>query len=264
MDWAIAAKIGVVTLAIIQVVTFLQLIYKGSRPAWTSSSIFESWCLQGYGHPNLGCILLVVIPAYTYYCWRNRFKDLIYSYRNKCNVFGILALIFSIFLIQFLNYATGNVFLINIALSGLCCIFLFILLSFLDSRIDSALKGLTEKANFKGLQVKWIFFILISVLFLQMTYSAASSFQNMQWIHNHLACKQYLSQTFSFISYDKIIGPWFNFKQSATTSAWIALVLAFPICQLTMKSRSWNQGSAKQQALNVMIGNLMLLPSWLF
>lgn len=103
-------------MATIYFVSVVQLFYAGARPFWANKEILASCCLQSYTHPSLGLILMLFVPVYTYY-----------SYRTKTNtqlgktplthifiaiVVGLLA-----FITQFLNYFTGTMYLLNIAMS---------------------------------------------------------------------------------------------------------------------------------------------------
>jgi hypothetical protein len=99
LDSTIATKVMMATLIVTQCFTFLQLLYSGGRPYWTTNSVSSSNCLESFNHPDIGFALLVFIPAYSYYCWRQRFKDSVHSYHNKCNIFGIIAVVFAIMLV---------------------------------------------------------------------------------------------------------------------------------------------------------------------
>jgi hypothetical protein len=79
LEWAIAGKVMVGSLAVLQGLTFLQLVYAGSRPYWTSPAVFASHCNPSFGHPDLASTLLVFVPLYAYYCWGERRKLLAHS-----------------------------------------------------------------------------------------------------------------------------------------------------------------------------------------
>lgn len=164
------------TFGIIMIVTFFQLIYRGARPFWTSNGIKSSACLRNYNHPDLGSILLIFLPAYTYYSWGQKNKSFVDSPHNKCNYFGVSAVAALTLLIFFLNYVTGITFIFNICLSSLFTIVFFIVLTFLNNKMDQSLKLLLHRKTSQSSEIKWLFFILFSVLFVLMTYSATFSF----------------------------------------------------------------------------------------
>jgi len=72
VDALIAAKLLYVSMAIIYLVSLLQLFYAGQRPFWNSQDILTSDCLANYSHPNLGLILSLFVPYYFFYCWKKR------------------------------------------------------------------------------------------------------------------------------------------------------------------------------------------------
>jgi hypothetical protein len=68
----LATKIMFMTNALIYGVSFIQMIYKGARPFWTSENILASGCMNSFSHPSLGVIVMFFIPFYSYYCWNKR------------------------------------------------------------------------------------------------------------------------------------------------------------------------------------------------
>lgn len=176
MDSTLASKIALITLSFIQCITFLQLFYAGARPHWTNSNVFSSCCHKGFSHPDMGSALLFLVPTYILYCWRESGKDTRHSYRQNCKPFGIIAIVFAIVLVLFVNYVTGSVFCINMALSLLICLLSLTFLSFINNKVDKSLSLLTNKQQYSSHQVKWIFFVISAFLFIEMTYSNSSEF----------------------------------------------------------------------------------------
>lgn len=166
IDSQLTLKVMMASLGFTQCVTFLQLVYAGARPNWTSNNIFSSHCNSSFSHPDFGCALVVFVPSYTFFCWRERAKQISHSYTVGCNMFSIVSVIFAIILIQFINYVTGTAFAINMAMSVLICLFALTLLSFLDGRMEMALRTLSSKGESQSHQIKWIFLILCIFLFL--------------------------------------------------------------------------------------------------
>lgn len=181
------------TFGIIMIVAFFQLLYQGARPFWTSDGVKSSACLRNYNHPDLGSILLIFLPAYTYYSWRQKNRSFLESPRNKCNNFGVFAVAALTLLIFFLNYVTGTVFIFNICFSSLFAIVFFIVLTFLNNKMDQSLKLLLHRKTSQSSEIKWLFFILFSILFVLMTYNATTSFQDTEWIKNYMSCKSDLA-----------------------------------------------------------------------
>ena len=66
-DALTTTKILYTTMAVIYLVSLLQLFYGGERPFWSTESILASGCMNGFSHPYLGFILLVFVPYYTFY-----------------------------------------------------------------------------------------------------------------------------------------------------------------------------------------------------
>ena len=263
-DSKIAAKVMTACFSIVMIVTFFQLLYQGARPFWTSNGIKSSACLRNYNHPDLGSILLMFLPAYTYYSWRQKNRSFIDSSQNKCNNFGVFAVVALTLLVFFLNYVTGTVFVFNICFSSLFAIVFFIVLTFLNNKMDQSLKALLYRKTSQSSEIKWLFFILFSVLFVLMTYSATTSFQDTEWIKNYMSCKSDLKQAQDLVSYDRIVGVWFTFNQAAVGLAWIGAVLGLGHCYSVMKSRQWCKGTAKMRLVNFIVANAMLVPSWVF
>lgn len=161
VDSYLSTKLLYVTMGVVYLVSLLQMFYGGARPFWTSSDILSSSCLQNYTHPSLGLILSVFVPCYAYYCWKKRIVGAITSTSNQELVVYIVGFIVVAF-IQFLNYFTGAIFLISVALSVVCLFLLAMVLFSMDGMIDNAVKKSTViKVDAKKYVFYWLLFICL-------------------------------------------------------------------------------------------------------
>lgn len=111
------AKFMYTTFAIIYAVSLIQIIYAGARPYWVSDSIFASVCSNNFSHPSLGLIIMAFILFYLKYCLQQSYVDDHITTNNKNDIIYIFGVFIITFVIQFINYVSGIIFIINIALS---------------------------------------------------------------------------------------------------------------------------------------------------
>lgn len=64
--------------------------------------------------------------------------------------------------------------------------------------------------------------------------------------------------------FDEVVGPWFNFVQTATVFAWIGGIFGISATFRKIDSFEWYGGSWKQRLSRLVITNLFIVPSWLF
>ena len=55
-------------------------------------------------------------------------------------------------------------------------------------------------------------------------YSGQEIFLDIDWVRNYINCTKYHNFDWVNYRYDEIVGPWFNFLQTATLFAWIGAV----------------------------------------
>lgn len=140
-DSFIATKVIYVSLGSIYFISLLQLLYVGARPFWANEQIFSSSCIQSYNHPSLGLILVLFVPFYTYYCWKKK-KNQMSSTPLKYIIAGLCLGVFT-FVVQFLNYSIGMIYIISIVMSVVMSVLLMLIVIAGNSIVDSAIKKST-------------------------------------------------------------------------------------------------------------------------
>jgi hypothetical protein len=103
----ITAKVMYVTMALIYLVSVLQMFYAGARPFWADDDVLTSSCQASYNHPSLGLILLLFLPFYIYYCSNKKVgRAFMGTLPQKHLILGSIGLLM-ILLVQFFNYFLG-------------------------------------------------------------------------------------------------------------------------------------------------------------
>ena len=124
----IAAKVMYVTMGIIYLVSVLQMLYAGSRPFWTDYNVLTSSCQPSYNHPSLGIILMLFLPFYIYYCSKKKVgRAFMGTIPQKHLILGFVILLVTLF-INFLIYFLGLMYIINIVMSVIFVVLLFMCL----------------------------------------------------------------------------------------------------------------------------------------
>ena len=96
LDAFTTTKLMYVTMAVIYLISLLQLLYGGARPFWASNSILSSSCLRGFSHPSLGLMLSLFVPYYGFYCWKKKTGEMFVgkmSTKELAIAVGLLVLI---------------------------------------------------------------------------------------------------------------------------------------------------------------------------
>lgn len=124
----IAAKVMYVSMGLIYVVSVLQMFYSGARPFWEDKSVLSSSCQPSYNHPSLGLILMLFLPFYIYYCSSKKVgRAFMGKIPQNHLILGTMILLLTLF-VNFLNYFLGMMYLINIVMSIIFVILLFMCL----------------------------------------------------------------------------------------------------------------------------------------
>lgn len=79
-----------------------------------------------------------------------------------------------------------------------------------------------------------------------------------------MTCTEYQAYDKSNYRYDEVIGPWFNFLQTASNFGWIGAVFGISACYNKMTITEWCGGSTKKRILRAIVANIMIIPSWIF
>ena len=87
---------------------------------------------------------------------------------------------------------------------------------------------------------------------------------DIDWVRNYINCTDYHHFDDVNYRYDEVVGPWFNFLQTATLFAWIGAVFGISFSFNQIGTPEWCQGSVKQRIMRALIGNVLVIPSWLF
>lgn len=167
--------------------------------------------------------------------------------------------------IQFINYLTGNLFLINLALSLICVVLLIMVAISINGVFDQILKKSTIiQVDAKKYVFYWLLFICLLQTFVLIVYSGQEVFLDIDWVRNYISCTQYQSYDSTNYRYDEVVGPWFNFLQTATLFAWIGAVFGISVCFKKMGNPDWCKGSVTIRVIRAIIANILIIPSWIF
>ena len=87
---------------------------------------------------------------------------------------------------------------------------------------------------------------------------------NIDWVQNYISCTKYQNEGDINYIYDEVIGPWFNFLQTATIFGWIGAVFGISYCYRMITIPEWCETNTRKRILRAVVSNLMLIPSWIF
>lgn len=158
----IAAKVLYVTMGLIYFVSILQMLYAGARPFWTDDKVLSSSCQSSYNHPSLGLILMLFLPFYIYYCSRKKVgRAFMGSIPQKHLILGTIIVLVTLF-INFLNYFLGMMYIINIVMSIIFVVLIFMCLVAANSILEKVLKKSTIlKTDAKKYVFYWLLLICL-------------------------------------------------------------------------------------------------------
>lgn len=189
VDAMITTKLTFITMGVIYLVSLLQMLYGGARPFWTTNSILCSDCLNSYTHPSLGIVLSIFLPYYAYYCWKKKSGNIFTGPMSTKSLIIAIILFVVIGVIQFLNYFTGSIFIINMALSVICVLLLIMIVISINSVLDQVLKKSTIiQVDAKKYVFYWLLFICLLQTFVLIVYSGQEVFLDIDWVRNYLKC----------------------------------------------------------------------------
>lgn len=254
-----------VTMAVIYLISVLQMLYSGARPFWMEESVLSSSCLSSYNHPSIGMILMLFLPMYIYYCAKKKIgKAFMGTIPQKHLILGTIILLLTLF-VNFLNYFLGLMYIINILMSLIFVVLLFMSLVAANSLLESLLKKSTIlKTDAKKYVFYWLLLICLLETFVLIVYSGQDLFLDIDWVQNYMKCTVNLDYPKKNYRFDEVVGPWFNFVQTATVFGWIGGIFGISACFRRIESFEWYGGSVKQRIYRLIITNLFIVPSWLF
>jgi hypothetical protein len=208
---------------------------------------------------------LLFVGYYTFYCIKKRAGGVFAGGSStKELILGIVAFVV-IGVIQFITYFTGGVFLVSIALAVVCFLLVMMVVISINGLIDKAIRKSTLiKVDAKKYVFYWLLFICLLETFALIVYSGQDVFLDIDWVKNYISCTKYLEYDHASYRYDEVIGPWFNFLQTAALFGWIGAIFGISACYRKMKIAEWGEGPAKKRFLRALISNLFIVPSWLF
>jgi len=185
-------KIIYVSMAVIYIVSLLQLFYGGARPFWTTNTILSCDCLNNYTHPSTGLILLLFVPYYLFYNSKKKAGEVFAGSMSLKELFAGIFVLVLIGVIQFLNYFTGTIFLLNIALSIICFLLLAMIAISINNVLDQAVKKSTIiQVDAKKYVFYWLLFICLLMAFVLIVYSGQDVFLDIDWVRNYIECTSY-------------------------------------------------------------------------
>lgn len=149
-------------MAVIYLISVLQMLYSGARPFWMEESVLSSSCLSSYNHPSMGMILMLFLPMYIYYCAKKKIgKAFIGTIPQKHLILGTIILLLTLF-VNFLNYFLGLMYIINILMSLIFVVLLFMCLVAANSLLENLLKKSTIlKTDAKKYVFYWLLLICL-------------------------------------------------------------------------------------------------------
>ena len=265
-DALLASKVAYVSLGLIYLVSVIQMFYQGPRPFWYGEKVLTSSCLSAFNHPSLGLILMIFVPMYTYQCWRKKPNSSVGESIPKKHKICAGILVTGSLAIQFVNYLLGTMYLINIAMSLVIGTLLLMVAFTANPLIDKAIKKSTVlKTDAKKYIFYWLLLICLLATFVLIIFSGEDLFLNIDWVENYMSCTRYQGYPDRTYRYDEIIGPWFNFTQTATLFGWIGAVFGISSCFRKMPNIEWAGGNnTGKRVARALIANLFILPSWVF
>ena len=191
-DALTTTKIIYITMGVIYSISLLQLFYGGARPFWTTNSILSSDCLNNYAHPSLGLVLSIFLPYYIYYCWKKKSGDIFVGKMSTKGLIVSVIMFVIIGMVQFLNYFTGTVFLLNLALSLVAIILLVMIVISINGVLDQIIKKSTIiQIDAKKYVFYWLLFICLLQTFVLIVYSGQDVFLDIDWVRNFIKCTDY-------------------------------------------------------------------------
>ncbi len=180
-------KIIYVSMAVIYVVSLLQLFYGGARPFWTTKSILSCDCLNNYTHPSIGLVLMLFIPYYFFYNTKKKPGEVFAGNMSIKELIAGVFILIVIGIVQFLNYFTGTIFILNIALSIICFLLLTMIAISINSVLDQAVKKSTIiQVDAKKYVFYWLLFICLLMAFVLIVYSGQDVFLDIDWVRNYI------------------------------------------------------------------------------
>lgn len=89
-------------------------------------------------------------------------------------------------------------------------------------------------------------------------------FLDIDWVDNYMHCTKYQSYADKSYRYDEIIGPWFNFTQTATLFGWVGAAFGISAAFRNIPNIEWASGRIKNRIARGIITNILIIPSWFF
>ena len=94
--------------------------------------------------------------------------------------------------LQFINYMTGMIYLINIAQSIICFLLLMMIMISINGPLDQVIKKSTViQIDAKKYVFYWLLFICLLMTFMLIVYSGQEVFLDIDWVRNYIRCTEY-------------------------------------------------------------------------
>lgn len=135
---------------------------------------------------------MTFVPVYAYYSYRKKTNTKMQGKTPvKHLVAGVSLLLFS-FVVQFLNYLIGTMYIMNIVMSLVISTLLVMIAVAGNSVIDNAVKKSTIlKTDAKKYVFYWLLFICLLGTFVLVVFSGEDLFLDIDWVANFMACTKY-------------------------------------------------------------------------
>ena len=182
-DAFLASKLLYIMMIVIYIVSVVQIFYAGPRPFWSSDDILTSYCLPSYAHPHLGLILMLFMPFYGYFSWKKKLSNIsLKGSKTKHIALGISLFVIT-GIVQFMNYFTGAMYLINIATGIIIGTLLFMVVISGESLFEKSIKKVTIlKTNSKKYVFSWVLLITMMCTVILILFSAQNLFLDIEWV----------------------------------------------------------------------------------
>lgn len=145
--------------------------------------------MNGYSHPYLGFILLMFVPYYSFYCHKKKSGQIFTGILTPKQIAIWLTIFIITGVLQFINYLTGMIYLINIALSIITFLLLMMIMISINSPLDQIIKKSTViQIDAKKYVFYWLLFICLLMTFMLIVYSGQEVFLDIDWVRNYIRC----------------------------------------------------------------------------
>ena len=129
------------------------------------------------------------VPYYSFYCHKKKSGQLFTGILTPKQIAIWLTIFIITGVLQFINYLTGMIYLINIALSIITFLLLMMIMISINSPLDQIIKKSTViQIDAKKYVFYWLLFICLLMTFMLIVYSGQEVFLDIDWVRNYIRC----------------------------------------------------------------------------